>query len=67
MQEMPEDAGKRRVRPTSIPKAQQYYWSRSWQVAEREALREIEGGQGVEFSEPVDAVRWLLDDEGTGT
>lgn len=51
----------RRGAPASIPRTQRYYWSRAWQAAEREALRELEEGKGVEFDDPDEAIRWLLD------
>ena len=43
--------------PASIPRTQRYYWSRAWQAAEREALRELEEGKGVEFDDPDEAIR----------
>jgi len=45
----------------SVPSEQLYYWSREWQVAESEAVQELERGEGVAFDNPADAVRWLLD------
>jgi hypothetical protein len=40
-------------------RSQLYYWTRQWQRDEAEAVCELERGEGVSFSDPLDAVRWL--------
>ncbi len=52
-----------RVVVANVPESQLYYWSREWQEREREALAELERGEGREFESPTDAIRWLMDDE----
>jgi hypothetical protein len=49
--------------PAAIPVSQMYYWTGAWQQGEREALEEIERGEGRYFDNPRDAIRWLLDPE----
>lgn len=46
--------------PPAIPASQRYYWSMAWQRDEREALRELENGDFVEFDNTLDLFRWLL-------
>ncbi len=47
-----------------VPENQVYYWSHEWQNAEGAALDELRRGLGVEFDSVVEAVRWLLTDDG---
>jgi hypothetical protein len=49
--------------PAAIPASQLYYWTGAWQRGEREALDEIERGEGRYFDNPRDAIRWLLSSE----
>lgn len=46
--------------PLLIPADQAYYWSVPWQESERRALEDIAGGRTRAFSDPKDAVRYLL-------
>lgn len=50
--------------PFSMPREQEYYWHRSWQAEEQEALAEREAGEVFRFDskDPEDAARFL--DEG---
>ena len=45
-----------------VPESQLYYWRRAWQANERLAAAELACGEGVEFDDADDAVRWLLAD-----
>ncbi len=47
--------------PSSMPRAQQYYWLSVWQRDERETLDGLEAGDYEEFDsdDPEDAARWL--------
>ena len=55
----------RRDFPVAVSPSQAYYWKRSWQEAEREALAEIAAGKAQTFSGAEAAIRYLLgpDDE----
>jgi hypothetical protein len=44
-----------------LPRDQEYYWSKSWQTDERETLAQIAAGEGVEFDNAADLVKWLFD------
>jgi len=57
--------GPRRHLPLAVSKSQAYYWKRSWQEAEREALAEIESGQARTFASAAEVIHYLLgpDDE----
>jgi hypothetical protein len=46
--------------PIAVSRAQAYYWKRTWQDAEREALLELETGQGRTFGDAESAIRYLL-------
>ncbi len=48
--------------PLAVSRAQACYWSRAWQEAEREALRELRTGQGRRFASADEAVAYLLAD-----
>jgi hypothetical protein len=48
--------------PLFIPRAQAYFWTREWQVGEREADQEIREGKARTFDNSQDAIRWLQDD-----
>ena len=51
--------------PIAVSKSQAYYWKRSWQEAEREALAEIEAGRARTFPNAEAVIRYLLGtDEG---
>lgn len=47
----------------SVPRAQQYYWTRSWQENERAAVGELARGEGRRFDTSADAIRWLLSED----
>ena len=47
----------------SVPTDQLYLWSSAWQEQEREALAELEAGNGRQFSSAIDAAKWLLSDD----
>ena len=49
--------------PAAVPASQMYYWTRAWQEGERRALEELERGEGRNFDDPRDAIRWLLSPE----
>jgi hypothetical protein len=49
--------------PAACPAGQAYYWRRAWQRGEQESLRDIEAGRVERFSNPSDAIRWLLSDD----
>lgn len=49
-------------RVMSVPRSQLYYWSAVWQDAEREALAELDAGQGNRFGDATSAIKWLLSD-----
>lgn len=51
--------------PIAASRSQAYYWKRSWQAAEGEALAEIQAGQARTFPSAEAAIRYLLspDDE----
>jgi hypothetical protein len=46
--------------PPVLTASQAYYWTHVWQQGEREALAELREGKGRVFSDPGDAIRWLL-------
>lgn len=46
--------------PVIVNRAQAYYWTKAWQEAEAESVREIQGGHAVRFSDADAALRWLL-------
>jgi len=46
--------------PVSIPAEQVYYWSYRWQQSERKAREDLANGRSRVFSDPLDAVRHLL-------
>ena len=48
--------------PAFIPADQVYYWSIRWQESERQALADIAAGRTRTFTDPTDAVRYLLGD-----
>lgn len=52
----------RRV-PMFIPAHQTYYWSSRWQDDEAETLANLRAGDYETFSEPSDAIRYLLSDD----
>jgi hypothetical protein len=45
--------------PLFILRDEAYYWTHEWQSDEREALGELERGEGKVFDDPEEAVRWL--------
>lgn len=53
-----------RVAPFVMPKAQEYYWTATWQKAERAARADLEAGRFAEFSgeDPSEIIRWLESD-----
>jgi hypothetical protein len=48
--------------PMFIPEDQVYFWSSRWQADEAETLASLRAGRGKTFSDPLDAVRYLLND-----
>jgi hypothetical protein len=48
--------------PLFVPRSQLYFWTRSWQAGEAEALRELADGEFFTFSDGTAAAEWLLDD-----
>ena len=50
--------------PLFVPRNQAYYWTRQWQNAEAEGLREIAAGKTRQFTSGASAARWLLSDDG---
>ncbi len=51
--------------PLLVPLSEAYYWTREWQQGEKEAKREIEAGNYVEFDgdDPDEIRRWFDDKE----
>lgn len=49
------------VAPFVMPRAQEYYWTSTWQKAERAARADIEAGRFAEFSgeDVSEVIRWL--------
>lgn len=45
-----------------IPTDQAYYWSSEWQRGEAETRANLEAGNAKSFDDPLDAIRYLLDD-----
>jgi len=43
-----------------LPRDQEYYWSEGWQAMERETLAELARGEGVDFDNATDLIRWLF-------
>lgn len=54
----------RRTVPAFIPADQQFYWTGKWQEGERRALADLDAGRSRQFSDPLDAIRWLLNEDG---
>jgi hypothetical protein len=46
--------------PPVLTASQAYYWTHAWQQGEQEALAELRQGRGRVFTDPGDAIRWLL-------
>jgi len=46
--------------PLSIPAAQLYYWSRTWQEGEARALEDLNAGRSRVFNDPRELARYLL-------
>jgi hypothetical protein len=46
--------------PVAVSRGQAYYWSHTWQEAERESLEALVKGDAERFENPADAIRWLL-------
>ena len=51
--------GKRPRIPLTMPSAQVYYWSSTWQRAEKESLADYDAGKYIESSDPEEIIRWL--------
>ncbi len=49
--------------PARVPASQLYYWTSMWQQGEQESLRDVASGNTARFSDPLDAIRWLLGTE----
>ncbi len=47
--------------PASIPAGQAYYWSHVWRASEARARADLAAGRARTFTDPSDAVRYLLD------
>ena len=54
--------GVRDLIPAFIPRDQVYYWSFAWQEGEGRVRQQLTAGEGVEFDDPREMVRWLLSD-----
>lgn len=52
--------------PASIPRSQAYLWSRAWREQERANLADIDRGDYVEFTDPVELHRFLMGDDVDG-
>lgn len=50
--------------PPAIPSSQRYFWTRLWQMGEEESREDLARGDVRRFSDPLDAIRWLLSDDG---
>lgn len=48
--------------PFSISRRHEYYWTRRWQDDERASVEELMNGEGLEFPNAAEAIRWLLSD-----
>ncbi|HVY96730.1 MAG TPA: hypothetical protein VHA54_07200 [Solirubrobacterales bacterium] len=48
--------------PLFIPASQAYYWSAAWQEGEAESRANLMAGNSRTFDNPLDAIRYLLDD-----
>jgi hypothetical protein len=46
-----------------VPASQLYYWKRAWQAEEQRAVAELARGEGREFENATDAIRWLMADD----
>ncbi|HYM63245.1 MAG TPA: hypothetical protein VES61_01065 [Gaiellaceae bacterium] len=49
--------------PLFVPRAQLYYWARSWQQGEAEARQELAAGEFETFRDGTAAAQWLLADD----
>jgi hypothetical protein len=56
----PAPRGTGHCAPVAISPSQAYYWKRSWQEAEHEALEEIRAGKARTFESAEAAIRYLL-------
>ena len=43
-----------------LPRDQEYYWTERWQADERTTLEEIAAGEGIDFDNAADLLRWLF-------
>ena len=52
--------------PPSIAADQLYYWTGAWRQGEDEALADLAAGRARDFTDPMDAIRYLVspDDDG---
>lgn len=46
----------------AVPASQLCYWTRAWQAEEQRATAELARGEGRQFANGTEAVRWLLSD-----
>lgn len=53
-----------RTVPAFIPVDEEFYWTSKWQEGERRALADLKAGRFRQFSDPLDAIRWLLSEDG---
>lgn len=44
-----------------LPSDQEFYWSEAWQANERRSLEELARGEGLDFDNAADLIRWLFD------
>jgi hypothetical protein len=49
-----------RTMPLFVSSDQLYYWSFTWQDAERKAMEDLRAGRAHTFDDPTAAVRYLL-------
>jgi len=44
-----------------LPPDQEFYWTEKWQADEQRALDELARGEGIDFDNATDLIRWLFD------
>ena len=52
-----------RTVPFVIPREDEFYWTMGWQEGERRALIDLQEGRSRSFTNPLDAIRWLLSED----
>jgi hypothetical protein len=46
--------------PASVPADQLYYWTGAWREGEVEGLADLAAGRARDFTDPMDAIRYLV-------